>query len=168
MHTSNVVAAWILAGHDRLREGMRSAGVDDRELAAVTLVSTHDGCTVEWLRVRIGLTQSGTVRLVDRLSERGMLQRGPSTGRGVPLHLTPDGEQLLQEWHEVRERTVQGLLTAVPVEQRAGLVQAMATALLSEERARPQADATCRTCSWPECGQDCPVDRSVPVAAPMR
>ena len=162
MHTPNVVAAWTVAANDLLQDGMRSVGVDARELAALTLVSTHDGCSVEWMRVRIGLTQSGTVRLVDRLSDRGLLHRGASTGRGVPLHLTGPGQQLLQQWHHARDDVVDDLLTGVPPQQRSALVQAMAAALLAKERARPQADATCRTCSWAACGQDCPVDRSVP------
>ena len=129
----------------------------------------NDGRSVEWLRIRIGLTQSGTVRLVDRLSDRGLLQRGPSTGRGVPLHLTAGGHEVLERWHQARESAVDGLLTGVPAGQRPELVQAIAAALMAEERVRPQADATCRTCSWPECGEDCPVDRSVPDpdAAPM-
>ena len=173
MHTSNVVAAWIASGHDRLQEGMQSVGVDARELAALTLVATHDGCSVEWLRQRIRLTQSGTVRLVDRLGDRGLAQRGTSTGRGVPLHLTTAGQERLAQWHHTRERVVDALLTGVPAQQRPMLVDLLATALQAEERLRPQADATCRTCSWPECGQDCPVDRSVPdpagrVADPAR
>ena len=170
MHTSNVVAAWALTAHARLREGMRTIGLDDRELAALTLVATHDSCSVEWLRVRVGLTQSGTVRLVDRLSDRGLLRRGSSTGRGVPLHLTAHGERLLQQWHEKRESAVASLLAGLPTGQRPALVQAMATALLAEERDRSQADATCRTCTWPACEPDCPVDRSVPEpdATPAR
>jgi DNA-binding MarR family transcriptional regulator len=170
MHTPNVVAAWTITAHDRLQEGMQTVGVDARDLAALTLVSTHDGCSLEWLRARIGLTQSGTVRLVDRLSDRGLLQRGASTGRGVPLHLTGQGQQLLQQWQQARDGVVEHLLAGVPAEQRSVLVRAMAAALLTEQRDRPQADATCRTCSWAECGQDCPVDRSVPGTdgAPVR
>src|SRR5215213_7059894 len=98
MHTGNVVVAWIISAQDRLQDAMGQVGLDPRELAALTLVASHDGCSMDWLRERVGLTQSGTVRLVDRLTTRQLLRRGASTGRGVPLHLTVPGEQCLDRW----------------------------------------------------------------------
>jgi DNA-binding MarR family transcriptional regulator len=166
MHTSNVVAAYALTVHDQLRAGMRNAELEPRELAALTLVAEHDGCSLDWLRGRVELTQSGTVRLVDRLATRGLLQRGVSTGRGVPLHVTERGAGSLRRWHDDRDRIVDDLLSGVPAEQRSLLVDAMAAVLAGQQRRRPQADATCRTCSWEACGRDCPVDRSVAPAVP--
>ena len=160
MHIPNVVTAWTTATADRLREGMELAGLDPREMAALTLVASHDGCSPDWLRQRIGLTQSGTVRLIDRLSSKGQIQRGASTGRGVPLHITGTGQQYLRGWHEIQARIVEELLTGLADDQRQALVEGMATALATHERVRYQADATCRTCSWTACGSDCPVDRS--------
>jgi DNA-binding MarR family transcriptional regulator len=161
MHNGNVVAAWIVSAQDRLREGMQHAELDPRELAALTLVASHDGCPMDWLRARIGLTQSGTVRLVDRLAGQDLLRRGPSAGRGVPLHVTGRGRQRLDRWRQVRDQVVEDLFAGVPAGQRQALVDSMALALTARERARPEADATCRTCSWADCGGDCPVDHSV-------
>lgn len=48
-------------------------GLGLRDVAALTLVASHEGCSVDWLRSRIGLTQSGTVRLVDRLGPERMM-----------------------------------------------------------------------------------------------
>jgi DNA-binding MarR family transcriptional regulator len=166
MHIGNVVAAYVLTVQDQLREGMRHADLEPRELAALTLVAAHDGCSPDWLRARIDLTQSGTVRLIDRLAARELLRRGASTGRGVPLHVTQHGIDSLDRWHTARDRVVDDLLAAVPPEQRSLLVNAMATALAGQRRRRPQADTTCRTCSWTACGRDCPVDRSVPPDGP--
>jgi DNA-binding MarR family transcriptional regulator len=165
MHIGNVVAAYVLTVHDQLRGGMRHAELDSRELAALTLVAEHDGCSLDWLRGRIELTQSGTVRLVDRLAGRDLLRRGVSTGRGVPLHVTERGSDSLERWRSERDRIVDDLLAAVPAEQRSLLVDAMAGVLAGQRRRRPQADATCRTCSWEACGRDCPVDRSVSSTA---
>src|SRR4051812_13697167 len=162
MHISNVVAAYVLTVHDQLRGGMRHAELEPREVAALTLVAEHDGCSLDWLRSRIELTQSGTVRLVDRLAGRDLLRRGGSTGRGVPLHVTERGADSLRRWREERDRIVDELMAAVPAEQRSLLVDAMAGVLAGQQRRRPQADAACRTCSWEACGRDCPVDRSVP------
>jgi DNA-binding MarR family transcriptional regulator len=165
MHISNVVAAYVLTVHDQLRGGMRQAELEPRELAALTLVAEHDGCSLDWLRGRVELTQSGTVRLVDRLAGRDLLRRGVSTGRGVPLHVTERGTDSLRRWRSERDRIVDDLLAAVPAGQRSLLIDAMAGVLAGQQRRRPQADATCRTCSWEACGRDCPVDRSVPSTA---
>jgi DNA-binding MarR family transcriptional regulator len=161
MHTSNIIVAWIISAQDRLLKGIGEVELDARELAALTLVATHDGYPMDWLRERVGLTQSGTVRLVDRLTARKLLRRGASSGRGVPLHLTGAGEQCLDRWRQARDAVVDNLLAGLTQNQRRDLVDAMAFALATENRVRREADATCRTCSWAECGQDCPVDRSV-------
>lgn len=162
MHTGNVVVAWVLAAHDRLRAAVAEVGLEPRDLAALTLVAEHDGCSVDWLRGRIELTQSGTVRLVDRLAGRGLVVRGASTGRGVPLHVTAAGSAMLRSWREARDALVAELLAGVPEQRRGDLVTDLATALQGQPRPRAAADATCRTCTWAACGDDCPVDRSVP------
>ncbi|MFC7277878.1 MarR family winged helix-turn-helix transcriptional regulator [Paractinoplanes rhizophilus] len=161
MHSANVVVAWLNATQDRLRAEMRGLGVEARDLAALTLVATYDGCSQDWLRPRVELTQSGTVRLVDRLAARGLLSRGASTGRGVPLHLTPAGAELLRSWSQRRDAAIAAMLGGLPGDVRAGLVDGMARSLLAQPRERAHADATCRVCTWPACGADCPVDRSV-------
>jgi DNA-binding MarR family transcriptional regulator len=161
MHSGNVIVAWLLAGHDRLRAAMRELDLDPRELAALTLVAEHDGCSVDWLRSRVELTQSGTVRLIDRLAGRGLLVRGASTGRGVPLHVTAAGEHALGIWRDTRDSVVDELLAGVPENRRAAFVADLAGSLTARPRARSEADATCRTCTWVACGTDCPVDRSV-------
>jgi DNA-binding MarR family transcriptional regulator len=166
MHTSNVVVAWVFSVQDRLRAAMGRLGVEQRDLAALTLVGAYDGCSLEWLRPRIELTQSGTVRLVDRLAARGLLERGPSAGRGVPLHLTGPGAALLEQWSQVRDETVASVLADVPEDLRAALVRGLSQGLQARDRVRAEADATCRACAWPACGADCPVDRSVAAGQP--
>lgn len=162
MHTANVVVAWVATAQDRLDDGVAGLGLHPRELAALTLVHTHGDCSVEWLRARVGLTQSGTVRLVDRLAARGLLTRGRSTGRGVPLRVTAAAERLLDRWAALRDGIVDGLLAGVPAGQRQSIVDGMAAALLTRSRPRVEADVSCRRCSWAACGDDCPVDQSVP------
>src|SRR4051794_23716917 len=110
MHTGNVVVAWMLMVQDRLREEMRRLGLEQRDLAALTLVAAYADCSQDWLRPRIDLTQSGTVRLVDRLAARGLLERGRSSGRGVPLRLTAAGAALLDQWSQARDQAVASVL----------------------------------------------------------
>ena len=44
--------------------------------AALTALRIHRGCSVDHLAGVLGLTHSGTVRLVDRLEEDGLVRRG--------------------------------------------------------------------------------------------
>jgi DNA-binding MarR family transcriptional regulator len=161
MHTGNVVVAFAITVEERMRQAMVELGLDARELSALTLIAAEDGCPIDWLCARVGLTHSGTVRLVDRLAARGLLRRAASSGRRVPLHLTDEGSAALDRWAGARDRVAADLLAGVPEEPRRQLVAAMAQALVAQPRRRPEADATCRTCTWPACGRDCPVDRSV-------
>jgi DNA-binding MarR family transcriptional regulator len=164
MHTSNVVVAWVFMVQDRLREEMRRLGLEQRDLATLTLVAAYEDCSQDWLRARIELTQSGTARLIDRLAGRGLLERGRSSGRVVPLHLTAAGSTLLDQWSQARDQAIASVLDVLPEQIRASMVQGMTHALLARPRLRVEADATCRACTWPACSTDCPVDRSVAPA----
>jgi DNA-binding MarR family transcriptional regulator len=162
MHTANVVSAWVVAAHDALVDAAAEVALDPRELAALTLVATHGGCSGEWLRRRVGLTQSGTVRLVDRLESEGLVRRAKADGRGIALTVTPDAQERLRRWHAARSRVVDELLAGCSAQQREALAGALVTSLEQRPRERAEADATCRTCDWPACGDACPVARSVP------
>lgn len=162
MSETNVWAAWTLRSHDALAgaaEAVAPSGMGQRDLAALTLIASHDGCSADWLWSRIGLTQSGTVRLIDRLEGLGYLVRA-RRGRALALGLTAAGRTLLGDWRRARDergREVLGVLTPAEREQ---LNQLLGTALRRTARVRAVADATCRLCDWPACTR-CPVDESV-------
>src|SRR3954453_466995 len=161
MHTSNAVLAWANTVHGAVDEARSELGLDPRELAALTLATEHEGCTMDWLRQRIGLTQSGTVRLVDRLTARGLVERVLIPGRTVPLRLTAAGAGLLKAWAGARDRSVDDLLAGLSAEQCDQFLSAIRVALQTTPRDRRTADAACGSCTWPACGTDCPVDLSV-------
>ncbi len=159
MHTPNVVNAWVLQAVDAL-EGAAPRGVALREIEALTLISTHPGCSSDWLRVRVGLSQSGTVRAVDRLQDLRLVDRARS-GREVALSTTPRGERLLRAWQDARGRAVDELLGGLDRRERDRLVQLIGLSLTRRSRERHEADRACRTCEWPRCEPACPVDLSV-------
>ena len=162
MSESNIWAAWTLRSHDALSAAVAAAappGLGLRDLAALTLIATHDGCSADWLWSRIGLTQSGTVRLIDRLERLGYIVRARS-GRVLELSLTPAGEELLETWNAARDQARREVLDGLtPAEQRR-FNDLLATALRRTARAQSEADSTCRLCNWPVCAE-CPVDESV-------
>jgi DNA-binding MarR family transcriptional regulator len=161
MHMSNVVTAWALSLHDELEAVAEDLGIGVRDIAAITLVASHPEVPVDWLRARIGLSQPGTVRLLDRLSAAGLVRRSAREGRTVHLAVTPAGQDLLARWTRQRDQAVHRLTSGLTGGQQAELAELMALSLSTPDRPRAQADLTCRTCDWPACGDDCPVDRSV-------
>ena len=161
MHISNVVSARVLEAQAALERAAAAAELDERRLSALTLVASHDGCSIDWLRRRVGLTHSGAVRLVDRLCAAGLLERTAVEGRSAALAITPAGTAALDRWHRQRERALDALLSALEPGERDTLVALMVAALERRGRERPVADTLCRTCDWPACGASCPVDRSV-------
>jgi DNA-binding MarR family transcriptional regulator len=161
MHIENVVTAWAVSLHDRLTEAAGELGLGVRDIAALTLVASHPEVPVDWLRTRVGLSQPGTVRLVDRLSAAGLIERASREGRSVRLAVTPAGHELLDRWTGRRDRAVRSLTAGLTPGQQAQLTELLAVALRTPNRPRAEADQACRTCDWPACGDDCPVDRSV-------
>jgi DNA-binding MarR family transcriptional regulator len=158
---ANAVSAWVLEAHDALAEAAeREVGLDPRELAALTLIASHEGCSVEWLRGRVGLTQSGTVRLLDRLQSARLVRRSRA-GRAVALAISGEGTARLTRWQAARARVVDRLLADLGDGDGDAIVASLAPALERRRRQRPEADIACRTCDWPACADRCPVDRSV-------
>lgn len=156
---SNVVSAWVVQAADALERAV-PPGVGRREVEALTLISTHPGCSSEWLRGRLGLSQSGTVRAVDRLQDLGYVVRARS-GRAVALRTTAKGTRLLRDWHRARTAAVDEVVGALAPADQERLVRLLARALSHRPREREEADRACRTCEWPLCEPVCPVDRSV-------
>jgi DNA-binding MarR family transcriptional regulator len=134
-------------------------GLGLRDLAALTLIASHEGCSADWLWSRIGLTQSGTVRLIDRLERGGYVVRAHQ-GRVLELSLTAAGQALLEEWNAARDRAGREVFDGLKPSERRKLNDLLSTALRRTARARSDADSTCRLCNWLVCAE-CPVDESV-------
>ena len=162
MSEANIWAAWTLRSHDALTAAVAEVvppGLGPRDLAALTLLASHEGCSADWLWTRIGLTQSGTVRLIDRLQGLGYVDRA-RRGRVLELSLTASGRSLLAAWTAARDEAGREVLSVLTRYERGQLNELLSTALRRTSRARAVADATCRFCDWPACSQ-CPVDESV-------
>ncbi len=158
MHESNLWAAWTLRSHDALTAAL-PRGLGLRDASALTLIGSHPGCSADWLWARIGLTQSGTVRLVDRLENLGYVVR-ERAGRSIRLTLLDAGEEAVQTWNQAREEASAAVLSGLTTAQRVQLTELLEEGLRGTQRLRVEADLTCRLCDWQSCEQ-CPVSRSV-------
>ena len=79
--------------------------------AALTALRIHRGCSVDHLAGVLGLTHSGTVRLVDRLEDDGLLRRGQGQdARVVTLELTAKGTRRAERVSAARATAVEGFL----------------------------------------------------------
>lgn len=134
-----------------------------------------DGGSVTQLSSVLGLTHSGTVRLVDRLEVEGLVERvGARDGRAVSVVLTRTGRRMAVRILQAREASLTSALSALSsdeVDNLAATLDAMLTTLTrarAEERAagthdRPQ-PWLCRLCDFAACGRsegNCPVNNAV-------
>jgi DNA-binding MarR family transcriptional regulator len=117
---------------------------------------------VDWLHRRLGITQSGTVRLLDRLQQSDLITRDHRAGqREVEITLTDAGRRALASGLDARAEALQALLAPLSDSDQRQLIKLISKALAAGTRSRDAADVACRLCDWPGCGPGCPVDRSV-------
>lgn len=143
--------------------GGRATGRGPSAAAALVTLAMFEGLGVEGLRRHVALSQSATVRLVDRLEEDGLVER-TSAGRGrlLSLRLSERGRVVVGDILGGRERVVEGVLARLGSRERARLrplLEAMLAALTSD---RDSAYRICRLCDHRVCEvSGCPVDRAV-------
>lgn len=126
------------------------------------LVANHRGCSGDWLHRRLGITQSGTVRLLDRLERMGLIARERARGRRqVALCLTRTGEARLDRGLRARAAALETLMAPLSASEQTQLVTLIAKALAGGRRRRRDADVACRLCDWDACRPNCPLDASV-------
>lgn len=91
----NIVGAWALAVADTIHHVTESAaGMSGATAAGLAAAAAEPGITIDELRHALGLTHPGAVRLVDRLQDRGLIERRPGHGRSIMLFPTASGRRL--------------------------------------------------------------------------
>lgn len=91
---ANLFGALAMVIADQAADAMADAGGRSESSAAALSALLHflDAPSVDLLRRVLGLSPSGTVRLLDRLEESGYVRRGPGDdGRSVSVTLTESG-----------------------------------------------------------------------------
>jgi len=176
-HAANLLGALSLVVADRMNaavEAITTLGPS----APAALAAMHeflDGGSVTQLSSVLGLTHSGTVRLVDRLAAEGLVERvGAQDGRAVSVVLTQRGRRTAARILQARERSVASALSALSQHEidnlSATLDTMLATVTLArlEERSARTTDRPqpwlCRLCDFAACGRSeghCPVNNAV-------
>jgi DNA-binding MarR family transcriptional regulator len=158
----NLLGALSLAVADRTSDAVMGAARSDSAAAALSaLLHMLDRPSVDLLRQVLGLTSSGTVRLVDRLVEAGLVRRGPGAdARTTVVLLTPAGRRAARRVTAARAGVLRDALAPLSAAERATL-EALVGKMLAGMIREPGATRwTCRLCDTAVCGRytgGCPV-----------
>jgi len=159
---ANLLGALSLVVADRAADAVAAAaGRSESGAAALSaLLQFLDRPSVDLLRQVLGLTSSGTVRLLDRLAESGYIRREPGAdGRSTSVTLTDAGRRAAREVTQARARVLTAALAALAPDERAAFEQ-LAGKMLAGLRRGPGATRwICRLCDIGVCrgaGSGCP------------
>lgn len=146
--------------------------------APAALVALHeflDGDSVTLLSSVLGLSHSGTVRIVDRLVAEGLVERaGARDGRVVSVVLTCTGQRTAARILKAREKSLASALSALSSDEVDYIGAALDTLLTTVTLARVEERSVytndrpkpwlCRPCDFAACGRsegNCPVNNVV-------
>lgn len=128
--------------------------------AALTQVEQEPGCAIELVATRIGLSHSATVRLIDKLVERGLVakDRAREDQRQQSLRLTSAGRRTAAKLHQARNQVTDELLGLLPPAEGEALGKALAVILHRAVATKEEGDRVCRVCDEGRCREDiCPI-----------
>ena len=164
--TGNLLGALALVLSDRMTEALGSEmGKSPSAAAALSwLHHFHQQPTVDLLRRVLGLTSSGTVRLLDGLVAEGYVERGAgSDGRATLISLTPAGRAAAVQLAAARGKVLEQALGPLSSAERRSLEKLTSKLLIGLMRGPGAIRWMCRLCDTGVCwaGPGCPVTNTV-------
>lgn len=158
--TANLLGALSLAVVDRMRQATEDdLGHGGAAPAALTTIGHAPGLSNDLLGQALGLTHSGTVRLVDRLQREGLVERRPGPDqRTIALHLTDSGDRARAQLLRCRAASLAGLVEMLTAAECSTLEAILEKLLVALPKSLPDAYRLCRLCDAPVC-ENCPMDR---------
>eukprot|EP00435_Cladocopium_sp_Y103_P078351 s1_g2090.t1 len=156
--TTNLMGALALALTDRITSGMKEAFERSGESAAAIIVLGYaPGLSIDVLRQVLDRSHPGTVRLVDRLEEDGLVERREAAdGRAVALHLTRTGSKLRQQLMDRRLDVLEAGLEGLTADERILFGELLSKVLTNLPETEMAKHRICRFCSVGTCN-NCPI-----------
>lgn len=171
MASSNAVGAMAIVLGDRMRAAAEEAAGDAGAIPAAltSLYGWAEGRPIDVLSGGLRVSHSRTVRVVDRLEERGLVARraSPDDARVVLVDLTVAGRRVARRVLAARARALEECLAGLDDEARAQLGALAGLVLERATTGRLSARGICRLCDVHACGHDdgrCPVTRAADAA----
>jgi DNA-binding MarR family transcriptional regulator len=159
----NVLGAVALAVVDRVTEHV-AAATSQPESAAAALSALHffiERPSIDTLRRVLGLTSSGTVRLVDRLERDGLVtRRAGDDARTTFVVLTAAGRRAAERVARARAAVLVDALDALTARERTTFDTLIGKIAVGLMRAPGAVRWTCRLCDTDVCGRyegRCPI-----------
>lgn len=103
-------------------------GISMAQLHVMNLLERHGEMPMNRLAEMIDVSDSNATGLIDRVEERGFVERirVPADRRMVMVRLTPAGLQMLDQLEAIREEILRRVLDQLDPTQLAGVATAMA------------------------------------------
>lgn len=153
---ANVLGALSLVITDLTAQAV-AAAAGQSVSAAAALSALHqflDRPTLDQLRRVLGLTPSGAVRLVDRVADAGLVERGPGgDGRSRSVVLTPAGQRAAERIAAARAELLAGVLADLSPSDRQDLRDLLSRIMAAVVRAKDGGAWICRLCDLNACGR---------------
>jgi DNA-binding MarR family transcriptional regulator len=163
-YTVNLLGAFAVGCADAQDVAMGAVGLDPAELAALLAVHARPGSKVDDIALTTGLTHSGAVRVIDRLSRANWVER--RTGRDrrtVAIHCSREGREKARLALALRREALRDAARGLTKEELAAFRRLAKKLLARLPRHRPDAWRICRLCDHGVCrGSECPVGSAVP------
>ena len=151
---ANVFGALALAVADQIADvtGEAAGRTDSAPAALAALLHFLDRPTVDLLRQVLGLTSSGTVRLVDRLAEAGYVERDQGADRrSTAIVLTDAGRAAAEQVCRARASVLDRVTAALSPAERAELDRLIGKMLVGMMREPGAVRWACRLCDTGIC-----------------
>jgi DNA-binding MarR family transcriptional regulator len=162
---ANLLGALSLALSDRMLEAPAgTAGLSGTAMAALSALDQFlERPTVDQLSRVVGLTQSGGVRLVDRLEGAGLVRRDPGPDRRTALiTLTPSGQRAARAVATARLQMLGTALAPLSEDEEEALAPLIGRLLVGLMREPGATRWICRMCDLSACGRPdghCPIEQ---------
>jgi DNA-binding MarR family transcriptional regulator len=158
---TNLLGALSLAVMDRIEQGARDVIGHAGETPAALIVIGYGPITNDKLRRILGLSHSGTVRLVDRLVSDRLVERRPGKdGREVALHLTAKGAASRKDLLTSRISAVASFVDVLSPSKRKRLGELIREVLAKQDTSEMDRFTICRMCDNGVCS-NCPLPTTV-------
>lgn len=158
---ANLLGALAAAVTDRLGEALGHSPSAAALLSAVD--QFLDAPSIDRLAQVVGLSQSGAVRLVDRLERDGYVRRGPGAdARSRSVHLTSAGRRAARRVRQGRLGLLNDLLAPLDEHERQTFSALVGRLLVGMMREPGAIGWTCRLCDLHACGRPegyCPLEQ---------
>lgn len=153
--TANVLGALALVITDQLDAATSPAGGGGSATAALSALDQFlDKPSVTRLRDVLGLTHSGTVRLLERLDTAGLITRGAGPdGRTRSIRLTPRGRRSARSAAEQRAAYLDAVLDGLTASELQTLHDLLARLMTQAVNLKDSGAWICRRCDLRACSR---------------